>query len=127
MNRLLIFNAKNNSFKKNYRSLSAPYIAPPNLTYDIFNEKSTFISWLPISSSQVPGRLLGYRIRYKLYFDNISQAIVIDVDQYTQNKMIYSLKPFSFYWLEISGFTIAGEGPKSLVIIETPPGRKLIS
>lgn len=102
--------------------MTAPYIAPPNLTYDIFNEKSAFLSWLPISSSQVPGRLLGYRIRYRLYFENTTVAKDIDVDQYTQNRMIYNLKPFSFYWLEISGFTIAGEGPKSLVIIETPPG-----
>ena len=100
----------------------APYIAPPNLMHDIYNETSIFISWLPISSSQVPGKLLGYRIRYRLYHEYHNNVIKIDVDQYTQNKMINNLKPFSLYWLEVTGFTIAGEGPKSIVIINTPPG-----
>ena len=40
--------------------------------------------------------------------------------------MIIGLKPFSFYSLEVTGYTVAGEGPKSLIIVETPPGGNLV-
>ncbi|XP_066928943.1 uncharacterized protein [Clytia hemisphaerica] len=105
----------------------APYIGPPNMTADINGQTSVFISWLPISSSQVPGNLLGYRLRYKLYHDSRNQSQVITLDAFTHNRMLTGLKAFSYYWIEVVGFTNAGEGPHSLVVIKTPPGPPAIA
>ena len=101
----------------------APYIGPPNMTADISGQTSAFISWLPISSSQVPGNLLGYRLRYKLYHDPRNESTVITLDAFTHNRVLTGLKAFRYYWIECVGFTKAGEGPHSLVVIKTPPGR----
>jgi len=105
-----------------FQSLVAPYIAPPNLKHYIIDKGTVFIEWLPIPSSQVPGILRGYVIRYRGYFEN--DTTTITVDEVTTLRTITHLRSNSFYWLEVSGFTNAGEGPKSLVIINTPPGRK---
>ena len=86
------------------------------------DRETIFIEWQPIPTSQVPGILRGYIIRYREYFKN--DTTTITVDEVTTLRTITYLKSFSFYWLEVTGFTNAGEGPDSLVIIKTPPGRK---
>lgn len=86
---------------------------------------STFLTWLPIPTSQIPGRLLGYRIRYREYHSDVTKTF--EVAPTMNMRTLVGLNPFKFYWVEITGYTSAGEGPKRLVVFQTPPGRKLIS
>ena len=84
--------------------------------------ETVYISWENIPANQVPGRLGGYEIRYRKYFDNIttSERTAADLTQRT----IKGLKANTWYWFEVGGYTTAGVGPLSLIVFKTPYGRK---
>lgn len=101
-----------------------PYIAPSDFTHYIMTYSSIFLSWLPIPTSQVPGALQGYKISFRKYHGNVTTNLI--VDSTTNMRSVRGLTPFNFYWIEITGFTSAGDGPSSLVVLQMPPGRKFI-
>ena len=99
-----------------------PYISPPNISYINLDYSTIYLSWDGIGPEHVPGTLLGYQISYRTYFGNSSTVTTTAAN--LQQRTISGLKPYTLYWVEVSGFTIAGLGPESLIIFKTPPGRK---
>jgi len=99
-----------------------PYINPPNASFISLDYSTVYLSWDEIGPQHVPGTLLGYQISYREYFNNNTGTVRIPAT--IQQRTLTGLKPYTHYWVEISGYTIAGLGPESLVIFKTPPGRK---
>ncbi|XP_066928617.1 uncharacterized protein [Clytia hemisphaerica] len=95
-----------------------PYIEPPNSTYDEIDHETTYLSWGEITQEYVPGTLVGYHIKVRKYHE--TQFVVHS----TVSKLmtITGLKADTFYWVEITGYTIAGDGPEAVVVFKTPRG-----
>ena len=101
--------------------LSVPYIEPPNSTYDEIDHETTYLSWDEITQEHIPGTLIGYHIKVRKYHE--TQFVVHS----TVSKLmtLTGLKADTFYWVEITGYTTAGDGPEAVVVFKTPRGRKL--
>ena len=98
----------------------APYIKPPSCTYQILDERTVYFSWDMIPTQQVPGTLLGYKIKYKKYDEDIFNTAIADSPM-TQ-RTVSTFKPFTWYWVEVAGFTKAGVGPHEVFVFKMPPG-----
>lgn len=92
------------------------------MEYISLDYETVYISWEAISPNDVPGKLGGYEITFRKYFENAT-TVMRGADDLLQ-RTIRGLTPNTYYWLEVGGFTTAGVGPTSLVVFQTPPGRK---
>ena len=101
-----------------------PFIAPPNLVFIKMDYETVYLGWDPITKEHVPGRLGGYEIKFRKYFENITSTLRGATD--LLQRTVKGLKPNTWYWFEVGGFTTAGVGPTSLAIFKTPPGRKIL-
>ncbi|XP_057292100.1 uncharacterized protein LOC130614680 isoform X2 [Hydractinia symbiolongicarpus] len=98
-----------------------PYIKPPSCSYLILDAKTVYFSWSEIPSVQVPGILRGYEIKYRKYFDKNNTHYSI-ADETMSQKTVATFRPYTWYWVEVAGFTSAGTGPFELFVFQTPPG-----
>ena len=100
----------------------APAVVPPNITTVSTSPEVIYMQWVDIPYLQRNGPLTGYKVRYKKYFDNQFNTKNVDFGFITI--ALTNLKPFTLYWLEISGYNSAGEGPADYSIIKTLEGGK---
>lgn len=97
---------------------SAPWIKPPNYMHQALDANTVYLSWDDIPQTQIPGVLLGYRITYRPYYSDI--PVVVTNAASMLLRTLRHLRPFTLYWVEICGYTIAGCGPSDLIIFKTP-------
>lgn len=101
-----------------------PYIKPPSCTYIIMNERTVYFSWDAIPPSQVPGVLRGYEIKFRKYHKEKENFAI--ADETMSQKTVFDFKPYTWYWVEVAGFTNAVErvGPHEVFVFRMPPGGK---
>ena len=101
-------------------SLSAPTLPPKIKTS--FSPASTniFLEWEDLPKIGWNGESLGYKVKYKKYFDSEFQEKRIDYG-FTAT-LLEDLKPFTLHWIDICAFNSAGEGPVSYSIKKTLEG-----
>lgn len=97
---------------------AAPWIKPPNYMHQALDANTVYLSWDDIPQTQIPGVLLGYRITYRPYYSDI--PVVVTNAASMLLRTLRHLRPFTLYWVEICGYTIAGCGPSDLIIFKTP-------
>ena len=100
------------------------YLEPskPPSTVTALNRSSTtiLVKWSPIPKQSIHGMLLGYHIHFKS-LDSVGFGIVSSRVQSTAANTTSSLIPgllkFTDYSIQVSGFTVKGDGPLSKAVI----------
>lgn len=73
------------------------------------SSKECKFSWVPIPPEHHKGILLGYRIVY--YANGSVENSNFTVDASTNRRIpVDNLRPYTFYFLKVAGFTSKGEG-----------------
>uniref|UniRef100_A0A7M5X9R1 Fibronectin type-III domain-containing protein n=1 Tax=Clytia hemisphaerica TaxID=252671 RepID=A0A7M5X9R1_9CNID len=99
----------------------APTVSPYPCEMQTLDSYTIFFSWTAIPQSQVPGRFLGYQIKYKQYTNN--DTTIVNVDAQSEQRTINAFKAFTWYWVEITGYSNGGIGPPCLpFVFRTPEG-----
>ncbi|XP_062903760.1 leukemia inhibitory factor receptor [Mobula hypostoma] len=95
-----------------YTVEGTPSIGPTNVKVISVRKSSATIKWDHIPEDKCQGFLQGYKIFY--YSKNVTNSSkVVLVNSSTTNYTLRGLLQKTFYTVEISGFTKAGEGAKS--------------
>ncbi|XP_055487914.1 leukemia inhibitory factor receptor-like [Leucoraja erinacea] len=106
-----------------YTVEGTPRVGPPNIIVSDILKSSAVIRWDHIPEDECQGFLQGYKIFYysrDSSKSNLTYLAAVTVNSSTTNYTLTGLLHKTFYALEISGFTKAGEGAKSrLVAFET--------
>ncbi|XP_078252934.1 interleukin-6 receptor subunit beta [Rhinoraja longicauda] len=114
-----------------YTVEGTPNVAPTNITVTDIQKSSATIRWDHIPEDECQGFLQGYKIFYysRVSTDsNLTIVAAVTVNSSTTNYTLRGLLQKTFYALEISGFTKAGEGTKSrLVAFETKDFGELVA
>lgn len=97
-----------------------PYIKPPSCTHQVMDSNTVYFSWDHIPSHEVPGNLLGYNITYRKYHGEKHHTVL--VDNTMEQRTVESFKAYTWYWVEVAGYTSAGVGPHEVFVFRTPPG-----
>ena len=100
--------------------LIAPSRAPGGFTLRSTEADAVYLEWIPIPLEYQNGRLVGYGIRYKKYYETTFEEIIVSAA--VNEKTITGLKPFSLYWFELLGYTRAGGGPITVKTVKTLEG-----
>ena len=100
--------------------ISAPSIAPGNITTVSTAPEVIYVEWADIPVEHRNGPLIGYKVKYKKYFDKQFSIRYVDFG-FTTTELL-GLKPFTLYWIEICAYNAAGEGPTDYSIIKTLEG-----
>ena len=88
--------------------------------------KSTeiYVEWTNIPEQYSNSKVLGYKIRYKVY---LSSESLTEVE--TQNGfnafVLKKLKPFTLYYIEVYGYNIFGPSPPIFFMCKTIEDGKL--
>ena len=82
------------------------------------------MEWKDIHPMHRNGQLTGYKVRYKQYFEKTFSLKKVDFGYATT--VLLHLKPFTLYWIEISGYNFAGDGPTDYSIVKTLEGGNII-
>ena len=92
-----------------------PLQPPSNIK--VFNTSSfcLMVTWSHISKQHAQGIITGYYIYISKKVSNTWNRVQVP---YVDNKEICSLEPYTFYEVEMEGFTIKGEGPRSSPAVE---------
>ena len=89
-----------------------PSEAPLNVQARSQNSSNILVKWSPIPLGSVNGKLLGYKIYYKIAWT--SDIIeVFSVSSSNRELSIGNLKFLTEYHIEVAGFTRIGVGVKS--------------
>ena len=86
------------------------------------DERNVYFTWDMIPAQEVPGTLLGYEIKYRKYHEETYQTAISPSN--INQKTVSSFKPFTWYWVEVAGYTKAGVGPHQVFVFKMLPGRK---
>ena len=100
--------------------ISAPSVAPGNVKTVSTANDVIYIEWKNIPVEHRNGPLIGYKVKYKKYFDQQFSIRYVDFG-FTTTELL-GLKPFTLYWIDICGYNVAGEGPTDYAIIKTLEG-----
>lgn len=85
------------------------------------DSNTIFFSWEQIPESKVPGRFLGYRISYRKLTENAT--IEVNIEPNTLQRTINTFKAYTWYWVEIAGYSNGGIGPSCIpFVFRTPEG-----
>ncbi|XP_065669702.1 uncharacterized protein LOC105844513 isoform X3 [Hydra vulgaris] len=80
-----------------------------------------YIEWTDIPAKYCNGKILGYRIRYKIYTKKEAYKVV--EAQFGFNAFtIKNLKPFTLYLVEVYGYNANGDGPVQYTMCKTIEG-----
>ena len=95
--------------------LSAPGLAPANLTS--YNKTSTSITlqWSPVPTEHQNGVILGYYVKYNLSSPHGNKTVNITVPPNKLSVELSKLAVFTFYFIRVSAFTSAGVGPDAVL------------
>ena len=90
-----------------------PSLSPMNLT--VFNTSSTSIQvhWAPIPTDHVNGILRGYHVIFKKLTQPVANVTIVTVDNATLSVDLINLTKFRAYAINVSGFTVIGDGNAS--------------
>lgn len=89
----------------------------------IMNENTAYFGWEHLHPDDLPGKLGGYRISYWKYLKEDGTNPVVDtLEPGLTQRTIKTFRSFTWYRVEIKGFTTGGEGPPCVFIFKTPPG-----
>lgn len=101
---------------------TVPTAYPPNLVG--FSPASTkiYLSWHDIPVADRNGKLLGYKVKYKKYFDPEWMTKIVGFG--FKSCTLEGLQPFTLYWVDVLAFNDAGEGPPDYAIVKTLEGGK---
>ncbi|XP_059830395.1 interleukin-6 receptor subunit beta isoform X2 [Hypanus sabinus] len=95
-----------------YTVEGTPSVGPTNVKVISVQKYSATIRWDHIPEDKCQGFLQGYKIFY--FSKNVTNSSkVVSVNSSTTNYTLRGLLQKTFYTIEISGFTKAGEGAKS--------------
>ena len=93
----------------------------PEITAAFSHSSTTiFIEWKNISDPYWNGEALGYKVKYKKYFETVFHEKVIDIS--FEATQLEGLKPFTLYWIDLCAYNSAGEGPISWSVKKTLEG-----
>ena len=98
----------------------APSMAPEITAAFSHSSTTIFIEWKNISDPYWNGEALGYKVKYKKYFETVFHEKVIDIS--FEATQLEGLKPFTLYWIDLCAYNSAGEGPISWSIKKTLEG-----
>ncbi|XP_031558188.1 protein sidekick-2-like, partial [Actinia tenebrosa] len=112
---------------------NTPYMSPGNFTAENYTTTSSLpVLWQPIPPHGLPGILLGYRLYYTPVStgeydieEGETKEIRIPADK-TQF-VLSGLDIYTKYRVEISGFTVKGDGPLSITFGDTCRCQKRLS
>ncbi|XP_048579408.1 phosphatidylinositol phosphatase PTPRQ isoform X2 [Nematostella vectensis] len=93
-------------------SEDVPSAAPGNLNYRAINITSLEATWSPISRTMSSGILRGYQLYISPPLEGVEVSPLI-IHGNVSRKIVTGLVPFTAYCINISAFTIVGEGPRS--------------
>ena len=89
-----------------------PSAAPSNVQATSQNSSNILVNWSPIPLGSVNGKLLGYKVYYKIaWTSNVIK--VFSVNSSTTEFSIGKLQLLTEYHIEVAGFTRKGVGVKS--------------
>ncbi|XP_065685076.1 uncharacterized protein LOC100197582 isoform X2 [Hydra vulgaris] len=96
----------------------APDRKPANITVKSMKSTEIYVEWTDISEQYRNGKILGYKIRYKVYWSN-DPLNTVDA-QYGFNAFILkALKPFTLYYVDVYGYNLFGAGPSIYSMCKT--------
>ncbi|XP_008421701.1 interleukin-31 receptor subunit alpha [Poecilia reticulata] len=106
-----------------YHTEGSPVGAPANVTFHNVTLNSAVLQWSQIPEEDLRGFLLGYIIYYtEHHYQETSTAHNITVDPGSTSFHMEALKSGTAYQVQISGFTLAGEGIRSISsVFKTDP------
>lgn len=112
-------------------SLLEPSLSPSDVNATNKSSTAIYVEWSPISKRFIPGILLGYHIHYTNLdperFGDVSTG-VRPTGAGNTSTQIQGLLKFTNYSVQVSGFTVKGDGPMSDAVIVTTDedGEKII-
>lgn len=94
---------------------------PPSTVYT-FNRTSTtiLVKWSPIPQNSTHGILLGYHIHFKTMNPVGFSNVVPDIQSArasSTSSLIQRLLKFTEYTIQVSGYTVKGDGPLSNAVV----------
>ncbi|XP_013223605.3 interleukin-31 receptor subunit alpha-like isoform X1 [Columba livia] len=95
-----------------YSVEGVPRTGPANVTILNITKHSAFVKWTKIAAKDCLGFLQGYRITYT--DSSRKKSLTVTVNSSTTSYHLTRLKAKTMYRVQISGFTNAGEGPRTL-------------
>lgn len=100
--------------------LTAPSMAPLDVTASNRSSTAIYVGWSPIPRRFVHGILMGYHVHYintdPEGFGDVSRGVHITETGRT-SALIRGLLKFTNYRIQVSGFTVKGDGPRSDVVV----------
>ena len=103
-------------------SLLEPSLSPSDVNASSKRIIAIDVEWSPIPKQFVPGILLGYHIHYTNLdpegFGDVSTG-VHSTGAGSTSTQIQGLLKFTNYSIQVSGFTVKGDGPMSDAVIVT--------
>ena len=103
-------------------SLSEPSLSPSDVNASNKSSTAIDVEWSPIPKRFIPGILLGYHIHYTNLdpegFGDVSTG-VHPTGAGSASTQIQGLLKFTNYSIQVSGFTVKGDGPMSDAVIVT--------
>ncbi|OXB63320.1 hypothetical protein ASZ78_015655, partial [Callipepla squamata] len=87
------------------------WIGPSNITIMNITKHSAFVKWTEISAEDSMGFLQGYKINY--IDSSRKKFLAASINSSTTSYHLTGLKEKTIYYVQISGFTKAGEGSPS--------------
>ncbi len=95
----------------------APSAPPNNLSCAAIDESRIDCSWRPPSRKDRNGRIIGYKIRYKL--SNKDTSVTISVNNSVLSMSLGNLQAYAEYHIDIAAKTSKGQGPFSNLVVVT--------
>ena len=117
---IFVFSSRSSDFIE--FSFKEPTISPAPCQMQSIDPYTVYFSWNVIPNDKVPGRFLGYRIFSKKKFEN--QTSVVYVESSVLQRTVRTFEAFTWYWVEIAGYSNGGIGPSCVFVFKTPPGGK---
>ena len=100
--------------------LTAPSMAPLDVTASNRSSTAIYVGWSPIPQQFIHGILMGYHLHYintdPEGFGDVSKGIHT-IETGRTSALIQGLLKFTNYRIQVSGFTVKGNGPRSDVVV----------
>ena len=98
------------------RLLAAPSMAPLDVTASNRSSTAIYVGWSPIPQQFIHGILMGYHLHYintdPEGFGDVSRGVHTTETGRT-SVLIQGLLKFTNYRIQVSAFTVKGDGPRS--------------
>lgn len=95
-----------------------PSKPPPSVSARKINSRNISVSWSAIPRQDIPGYLQGYTIYYSAV-DHNTMYKTLTVGPLETSTHISGLERYTMYKVQVSGFTIKGDGPRTATYVRT--------